>query len=226
MTAVGSEGGRVRAAGEAPPPPPVMPSMVSPGPVRVRVIETATELDRLAAGWEALQKDAALTSVFETHDWQKLWWDNYGRGQPLRVIVASMAANLDQPRACARYNTAFHRRVARLCPNIPLRSFYVTLLDFYEQDLVAAQGMPEVLNPGNAEVHQHLVDAIEARDPAVMATAIRDHETNRLELGVFRPRAQLPVPGALPRLKALPLVKGGSRSCWLPGRAAHAGHGR
>ena len=105
----------------------------------------------------------------------------------LRVIVASMAANLDQPRACARYNTAFHRRVARLCPNIPLRSFYVTLLDFYEQDLVAAQGMPEVLNPGNTEVHQHLVDAIEARDPGVMATAIRDHDANRLELGVFRP---------------------------------------
>src|SRR5215470_13233062 len=92
----------------------------------------------------------------------------------LRVIVASMAANLDQPRACARYNTAFHRRVARLCPNIPLR-------DFYEQDLVAAQGMPEVLNPGNAEVHQHLVDAIETREQATMATAIRDHDTNRLE---------------------------------------------
>ena len=110
----------------------------------------------------------------------------------LRVIVASMAAHLDQPRACARYNTAFHRRVARLCPNIPLRSFYVTLLDFYEQDLVAAQGMPEVLNPDNAEVHQHLVDAIEARDPAVLAAAIRDHDTNRLELGVFRPRPELP----------------------------------
>ena len=47
--------------------------------------------------------------------------------------------------------------------------------------------MPEVLNPGNAEVHQHLVDAIETRNPAVMATAIRDHDTNRRELGVFRP---------------------------------------
>ncbi len=105
----------------------------------------------------------------------------------LRVIVASMAAHLDQPRACARDNTAFHRRVARLSPNVPLRSLYVTLLDFYEQDLVETQGMPEVLNPDLANVHQHLVDAIEARDPAVLAHAIGDHDTNRLELGVSRP---------------------------------------
>jgi DNA-binding FadR family transcriptional regulator len=107
--------------------------------------------------------------------------------QALRGIVASMAAHLDQPRACARYNTAFHRRIARLSPNVPLRSFYVTLLDFYEQDLVEAQGMPEVLHPGKAEVHQRLVDAIEARDPAVLAAAIREHDISRLELGVFRP---------------------------------------
>ena len=108
----------------------------------------------------------------------------------LRTIVASMAAHLDQPRAWARYNTAFHRRVARLCPNVPLRSFYVTLLDFYEQDLVEAQGMPEALSPGNAQVHQRLVDAIEDRDPATLAAAARDHDTSQLELGVFRPRPQ------------------------------------
>lgn len=108
----------------------------------------------------------------------------------LRAIVASMAAHLDNPRAWARSNTAFHRRVARLSPNVPLRSFYVTLLDFYEQDLVEAQGMPEVLTPAHAGVHQLLVDAIEARDPAVLAAAARDHDTSQLELGVFRPRPQ------------------------------------
>jgi GntR family transcriptional regulator, transcriptional repressor for pyruvate dehydrogenase complex len=106
----------------------------------------------------------------------------------LRAIVASMAAHLDNPRAWARHNTAFHRRVARLSPNVPLRSFYVTLLDFYEQDLVEAQGMPEVLTPAHAGVHQLLVDAIEARDPAVLAAAARNHDTSQLELGVFRPR--------------------------------------
>jgi GntR family transcriptional regulator, transcriptional repressor for pyruvate dehydrogenase complex len=76
----------------------------------------------------------------------------------LRAIVASMAAHLDNPRAWARYNTAFHRRVASLSPN--------------------------------AEVHQRLVDAIEARDPAMLAAAARDHDTSQLELGVFRPRPQ------------------------------------
>jgi GntR family transcriptional regulator, transcriptional repressor for pyruvate dehydrogenase complex len=108
----------------------------------------------------------------------------------LRAIVASMAAHLDNPRAWARYNTTFHRRVARLSPNVPLRSFYVTLLDFYEQDLVEAQGMPEVLSAANAEVHQRLVGAIEARDPTMLAAAARDHDAIQLKLGVFRPRPQ------------------------------------
>jgi DNA-binding FadR family transcriptional regulator len=105
----------------------------------------------------------------------------------LRMIVASMAAHLDQPRSCARYNTAFHRRVARLSPNVPLRSFYVTLLDFYEQSLVEEHGMPATVNPGSPAVHGQLLDAIETREPALLAAAISGHDTNRLELGVFRP---------------------------------------
>ena len=48
-----------------------------------------------------------------------------------------MAAHLDQPRAYARYNTAFHRRIAKVSPNAPLRSMYVTLLDFFENNLAA-----------------------------------------------------------------------------------------
>jgi len=105
----------------------------------------------------------------------------------LRSIVASMATHLGQPRAYARYNTAFHRRVAKLSPNAPLRSFYVTLLDFYENDLVAAQDMPSVLHPDNVTVHRELVDAIESGDPGRLRTAIRMHDTNRLELGMFKP---------------------------------------
>jgi DNA-binding FadR family transcriptional regulator len=105
----------------------------------------------------------------------------------LRSIVASMAAHLDQPRSYARSNTAFHRRVAKLSLNAPLRSFYVTLLDFYENDLVEAQEMPKVLHPDNVTVHRELVDALESRDPARLASAIHLHDTNRLELGMFRP---------------------------------------
>jgi len=57
--------------------------------VRVQVVETSAEFDALRLRWEALQEDAALTSVVETFDWQRLWWESYGRGQPLRVIVAT-----------------------------------------------------------------------------------------------------------------------------------------
>jgi DNA-binding FadR family transcriptional regulator len=105
----------------------------------------------------------------------------------LRAIVASMATHLDQPRAYARYNTAFHRRVARLSPNAPLRSFYVTLLDFYENSVVEVAELPEVLHPDNVTVHRELVDAIQLGDPAELEEAIHRHDTNRLDLGMFKP---------------------------------------
>jgi DNA-binding FadR family transcriptional regulator len=57
----------------------------------------------------------------------------------LRAILADMAAHLSQPRAYASDNTAFHRRIAGLSPNAPLRSLYLTLLDFYEASLEQEQ---------------------------------------------------------------------------------------
>jgi CelD/BcsL family acetyltransferase involved in cellulose biosynthesis len=56
--------------------------------VRVEVVETNAEFDALEARWDALQSEAALTSIFETFVWQRLWWENYGQARPLRVIVA------------------------------------------------------------------------------------------------------------------------------------------
>lgn len=59
-------------------------------PVRTRVVESDSEFASLAAPWEALQQDAAVTSVFETFDWQYLWWKTYGRGRPLRLLLATI----------------------------------------------------------------------------------------------------------------------------------------
>jgi CelD/BcsL family acetyltransferase involved in cellulose biosynthesis len=59
-------------------------------PVRTRVVESDSEFAALAAPWEALQQDAVVTSVFETFDWQYLWWKTYGRGQPLRLLLATI----------------------------------------------------------------------------------------------------------------------------------------
>jgi CelD/BcsL family acetyltransferase involved in cellulose biosynthesis len=55
----------------------------------VRVVDSAAELASLEPAWEALQRDAAVTSVFASFDWQRAWWHSYGRGRPLRVLVAA-----------------------------------------------------------------------------------------------------------------------------------------
>jgi DNA-binding FadR family transcriptional regulator len=106
----------------------------------------------------------------------------------LRAIVASMAACLDDPPAYARYNTSFHRRIAKLSPNAPLRSLYVTLLDFFEND-VAAGELPPAVHPDNVEVHRQLVDAIETGDEQEVTRAVSVHDNHRRRLGMFQAAA-------------------------------------
>jgi DNA-binding FadR family transcriptional regulator len=103
----------------------------------------------------------------------------------LRSILASMSAHLDGPSAYARYHTAFHRRIARLSPNAPLRSMYVTLLDFFENDL-AARDLPVAVHPGNVDVHRQLADAIEQGEVPELEWAARRHDSHRLNLGMFK----------------------------------------
>ena len=108
----------------------------------------------------------------------------------LRSILASMSAHLDEPRAYARYGSAFHRRIAKLTPNVPLRSMYVTLLDFFEND--AAGGDPAVaVHPGDVDVHRQLVDAIERGDAPGLEAAIRRHDSHRPNPGALVPAAEV-----------------------------------
>jgi DNA-binding FadR family transcriptional regulator len=106
----------------------------------------------------------------------------------LRAILASMSAHLDDPRAYARYSAAFHRRIARLTPNVPLRSMYVTLLDFFENE-AADGGLPGAVHPGDVDVHRQLVDAIEQGEVPELEGAIRRHDRHRLSLGTLVPAA-------------------------------------
>ena len=108
----------------------------------------------------------------------------------LRSILASMSAHLDEPRAYARDSAAFHRRIAKLTPNVPLRSMYVTLLDFFEND-VAAGDRPGGVHPGDVDVHRQLVDAIEHGEAPELEGAIRRHDSHRLDLGMLVPTAEL-----------------------------------
>jgi CelD/BcsL family acetyltransferase involved in cellulose biosynthesis len=61
----------------------------STGSVHVRVVDSAAELSALAEMWERLQQGAAITSVFASFEWQQRWWTFYGRGQALRLLVAT-----------------------------------------------------------------------------------------------------------------------------------------
>ncbi len=56
--------------------------------IRIQIVDTEKALWELADAWERLQANARVTSVFETFDWQALWWRYYGRGQRLRVLLA------------------------------------------------------------------------------------------------------------------------------------------
>jgi CelD/BcsL family acetyltransferase involved in cellulose biosynthesis len=69
----------------------VLRSSSVPAPIDIRVVDTADGMAALADDWEALSREATLTSVFATADWQTLWWRHYGRGHALRVLVASSA---------------------------------------------------------------------------------------------------------------------------------------
>ena len=69
----------------------------------------------------------------------------------------------------------------------------MTLLDFYEQDLVAAQGAAARCSAlATPEVHQRLVDAIEARttQPCWRPRPVITTPAMASRLGVFRPRPQ------------------------------------
>lgn len=104
----------------------------------------------------------------------------------LRAILAEMQANLDKPQAYMRYNTAFHRRIAKLTSNAPLRSLYLTLLDFFEHDL-GREPFPATLNPLNIDIHQELLDAIDLGEGPELEAAMRRHDENRVSLGMFLP---------------------------------------
>jgi CelD/BcsL family acetyltransferase involved in cellulose biosynthesis len=62
--------------------------------VDIEVISSDATFAALAPAWEGLQAGACVTSVFETFDWQYLWWRHYGRGRPLRLLLARSAGAL------------------------------------------------------------------------------------------------------------------------------------
>lgn len=54
----------------------------------VTCIETADGFRALREEWDGLVHAATAASIFTTWEWQYLWWQHYGAGQPLRLLVA------------------------------------------------------------------------------------------------------------------------------------------
>jgi DNA-binding FadR family transcriptional regulator len=104
----------------------------------------------------------------------------------LDQIIDRMEAHVGDPPTYVQLNTAFHRRVAKLSANPPLRSLYVTLLDFFENAQSRIEDLPESIDPDNIGIHRQLLAAIESGDDRKLAIAMKRHDENRLALGLFR----------------------------------------
>jgi CelD/BcsL family acetyltransferase involved in cellulose biosynthesis len=58
------------------------------GDIAVQFLSTPEEFAALAPEWNALHEQAAVASIFNSWIWQYHWWQVYGAGQPLRLLVA------------------------------------------------------------------------------------------------------------------------------------------
>ncbi len=96
-------------------------------------------------------------------------------GRRLMKLVDEMATRLEAPEEFLRLNWKLHRQIARMCRNAPLKTLYLTLLDFVEDGLrdVSAD---EFFDPAkNLAAHRRLIEAIISHDPDRVDKAIAAH---------------------------------------------------
>src|SRR5436305_899759 len=65
-----------------------IPGHHASGDIAVQFLTSAEEFARLAPDWNRIHGAAAAASVFNSWVWQYQWWQVYGGGQPLRILVA------------------------------------------------------------------------------------------------------------------------------------------
>jgi GntR family transcriptional regulator, transcriptional repressor for pyruvate dehydrogenase complex len=102
----------------------------------------------------------------------------YRRDADLRVLrkmLDAMEGLLDDPMTYIRRTIDLHRRIAKICRNVPLRSIYLTMLDFLEDSAEQAEydtfdGLDHLAR------HRELVDAIAAGPGERLEAAIKAHE--------------------------------------------------
>jgi CelD/BcsL family acetyltransferase involved in cellulose biosynthesis len=57
--------------------------------VNLRIVEDIEGFRALQDAWTRLLAQAQAPTVFNTWEWQFLWWKHYGDNQPLRIVVVS-----------------------------------------------------------------------------------------------------------------------------------------
>jgi DNA-binding FadR family transcriptional regulator len=104
----------------------------------------------------------------------------------LHKLLEEMSRSLEDPAAFFKANWALHRRIAKLCRNAPLRSMYLTLIDFLEAsiDHAAFAGFD---GEAMMEVHRDLVAAIDAGEGPHLEAAVEAHQPTQLTARRRRP---------------------------------------
>ena len=93
----------------------------------------------------------------------------------LRAIVARMRKQTDHPAAFLRLNWDLHRRMAKMGTNAPLKTLYLTLLDFVDDGLADVNPDEFFDAENNLAVHEELVEAIIDGSPKDLEKAIEKH---------------------------------------------------
>jgi DNA-binding FadR family transcriptional regulator len=96
-----------------------------------------------------------------------------------------MEAVTDDPAAFFKCNWALHRRIAELCRNAPLRSMYLTLIDFLEHSVDQAE-FARFDGDAVVAIHRDLVKAIDGGEGPELDAAIDAHQptSHRTRLSV------------------------------------------
>ena len=90
-------------------------------------------------------------------------------------MLDAMEKLLDEPMAYIRRTLDLHRRVAKIVRNVPLRSIYLTMLDFLE-DAVEGAEFKSFDASGHIAVHRELVSSIAEGPGERLEAALREHE--------------------------------------------------
>jgi DNA-binding FadR family transcriptional regulator len=90
-------------------------------------------------------------------------------------MLDTMEGLLDDPMTYIRRTIDLHRRIAKIIRNVPLRSIYLTMLDFLEDSAEQAE-YDEFDGLDHLARHRELVDAIAEGPGERLEAAIAAHE--------------------------------------------------